>query len=121
MVLVKSFGFEAAHFLPHVAADHKCRRIHGHSFRCEIEVRGEVDPGTGMVLDYAEIKAAYKPLEALLDHRFLNQDVPGLENPTSEIIAVWIWERLKPVLPLLSAVIVHETCTARAEYRGDRL
>jgi 6-pyruvoyl tetrahydropterin synthase/QueD family protein len=115
--LVKSFTFESAHFLPHVPAGHKCGRIHGHSFRCEIEVTGEIDPVTGFVVDFADIKAAFKPMIAELDHRFLNEDVPGLENPTSEVICVWVWNRLKPLLPQLSGVVLYETCTARCEYR----
>jgi 6-pyruvoyltetrahydropterin/6-carboxytetrahydropterin synthase len=115
--LVKSFTFESAHFLPRVPEGHKCGRIHGHSFRCDIEVTGEVDPVTGWVMDFAEIKAAVNPLRKELDHRFLNQDVPGLENPTSEEICRWLWERLKPSLPLLTAVVLQETCTARCEYR----
>lgn len=118
MKLYKSFGFESAHFLPKVPPGHKCGRIHGHSFKCEIEVTGPVDPDTGWVMDFADIKHAFRPIEELLDHRFLNEDVPGLDNPTSELICRWIWDRLKPRLPLLSAVILHETCTARSEYRG---
>lgn len=118
MKLYKSFGFEAAHFLPKVPTGHKCGRIHGHSFRCEIEVTGPVDPETGWVMDFADIKKAFRPIEETLDHRFLNEDVPGLVNPTSEVICRWIWDQLKPVLPLLTAVILHETCTARSEYRG---
>lgn len=116
--LVKSFTFEAAHFLPNLPDGHKCKRIHGHSFRCEVQITGEIDEHTGFVMDYADIKAAFRPLRDQLDHRFLNHDVPGLENPSSEVIARWIWERLKPSLPLLTAVVIHETCTARCEYRG---
>lgn len=117
MKLYKSFGFESAHYLPKVPEGHKCGRIHGHSFRCEVEVTGPVDAETGWVMDFADIKKAFKPIEDALDHRFLNE-VPGLMNPTSEVICKWIWEKLKPNLPLLSAVILHETCTARSEYRG---
>ena len=116
--LVKSFTFESAHFLPKVPPGHKCGRIHGHSFRCDIEVTGEVDAETGWVMDFADIKAAVAPLRKILDHRFLNEDVEGLENPTSEVICRWIWDKLQPVLPLLSAVVLQETCTARCEYRG---
>ena len=117
MEIRKSFQFEAAHLLPHLPAAHKCRRLHGHSFRVEIAVTGECDPQLGWVMDYADMKAAFKPLWEQLDHRYLN-DVPGLENPTSENVAVWIWERLKPALPLLTEVTVAETCTAQAVYRG---
>ena len=117
MKLYKSFGFEAAHFLPKVPVGHKCGRLHGHSFRCEIEVTGPVDSETGCVMDFADIKSAFRPVEETLDHRYLNE-IQGLTNPTSEVICKWIWDQLKPTLPLLSAVILHETCTARSEYRG---
>lgn len=116
--LVKGFGFEAAHWLPTFPEGHKCRRMHGHSFRVEVEVEGEVDAAKGYLVDYGEIKNATEPIEQALDHRCLN-DVTGLENPTSESIARWIWERLKPRLPLLSEVTVHETCNSRCRYRGD--
>lgn len=118
MLLFKSFGFESAHRLPKLPATHKCSRLHGHSFRCEVGVEGPLDPATGWVMDYADIKKAFQPVEAALDHNYLNE-IAGLENPTSEVIAKWIWDRLKPVLPGLSVVILHETCTARCEYRGD--
>jgi 6-pyruvoyltetrahydropterin/6-carboxytetrahydropterin synthase len=83
----------------------------------EIEVAGETDPALGWLIDYAEIKAAYGPVHDQLDHRYLN-DIDGLENPTSEVLAAWIWQRLKPALPLLSKVTVHETCTSRCVYEG---
>jgi 6-pyruvoyltetrahydropterin/6-carboxytetrahydropterin synthase len=115
--LRKTFQFEAAHLLPHLPADHKCRRLHGHSFQAEIVVAGETDPKLGWLMDYADISRVFRPLWEQLDHRYLNE-VSGLENPTSELIAIWIWERLKPELPLLSEVAVAETCTARCVYRG---
>ncbi len=118
MTLVKSFTFESAHFLPKVSLGHKCGRLHGHSFKCEVQVTGPLDPDTGWVMDFAEMKKAFGPIRDQLDHRYLNEDVPGLDNPTSEIICKWIWGKLKPQLPLLSAIILHETCTARSEYRG---
>ncbi len=117
MELFKSFTLEAAHRLPHVPVGHKCSRVHGHSFRIELHVEGPINPHFGWVIDFAEIKQAFKPLYDQLDHHYLN-DVPGLENPTSEILAVWIWDRLKPELPLLSQVVVHETCTSGCRYRG---
>jgi len=117
MELRKTFQFEAAHLLPRLPEAHKCRRLHGHSFKAEIVVSGELDPRLGWVMDYADISAAFKPLWEQLDHRYLNE-VDGLENPTSENIAIWIWVRLKPVLPLLSQVVVAETCTAQCVYRG---
>ena len=115
--LSKTFGFEAAHWLPTFPDGHKCRRMHGHSFRVEIVVAGELDPAKGYLMDYGDIRRAVDPIEKALDHRCLNEIV-GLENPTSEMIAAWIWERLKPVLPLLDEVVVHETCTSRCEFRG---
>lgn len=116
--LRKAFQFEAAHLLPHLPPDHKCRRLHGHSFQVEIAVQGECDTKLGWLMDYADLSRAFKPLWEQLDHYYLN-DVPGLENPTSENIALWIWDRLKPELPLLSEVLVAETCTARCLYRGQ--
>ncbi|RJP36809.1 MAG: 6-carboxytetrahydropterin synthase QueD [Phycisphaerales bacterium] len=115
--LVRTFTFEAAHRLPHVPPGHKCARLHGHSFRVELVCEGEVDEGVGWLLDFADIKRAFEPTLALLDHVYLNE-VEGLENPTSENIAVWIWRRTKPALPQLAQINVAETCNARCEYRG---
>jgi 6-pyruvoyltetrahydropterin/6-carboxytetrahydropterin synthase len=117
--LTRSFRFEAAHALPTFPDGHKCRRLHGHSFVVDVTVEGEAPPDRGYLIDYGELKSACEPLRERLDHYLLN-DIPGLENPTSEVLAVWIWERLRPALPLLSAVTVHETCTSRCEYRGPR-
>ena len=116
--LGKSFSFEAAHSLPTFPEGHKCRRLHGHSFRIEVVVAGEVDPARGYLVDYGEIKAACEPVRARLDHYHLNE-IDGLQNPTAENIAVWIWRRLKPALPLLSEVTVHETCTSACTFKGD--
>lgn len=116
--IIRTIRFEAAHRLPHVPAGHKCARLHGHSFQIELRVGGEVDPHTGWVQDFADLQAAFQPLHAVLDHHYLNE-VPGLENPTSEILARWIWERLVPSLPGLMEVTVHETCTSRCTYRGQ--
>ncbi len=115
--LVKTFGFEAAHLLPTFPEGHKCRRLHGHSFRVDVVVEGEVDPAKGYLVDYGEIKLAAEPLIKRLDHYYLNE-IPGLENPTSENLAKWIYDQLRPSLPLLAAVIVYETCTTTCEYRG---
>ena len=117
MELRKSFQFEAAHRLPHVPPGHKCARLHGHSFVAEIVVRGPLDPHLGWVMDYADIKSAFAPIHQRLDHHFLNE-IPGLENPTSERIAEWIWSQLRPGLPLLTEIVVAETCTARCVFRG---
>lgn len=113
MKIFKVFQIEAAHRLPQVPPAHKCARLHGHSFRIEIHVEGEPDPTLGWVMDFADLKAAFLPLYEQLDHHYLN-DVEGLENPTSERLARWIFERLLPILPGLDAVVVHETCTSGA-------
>lgn len=118
MEIRKTFQIEAAHRLPHVPLGHKCARLHGHSFVVEIAVEGPVDPHFGWVMDFAEVKAAFQPLYAQLDHHYLNE-IPGLENPTSEALAVWIWQRLKPALPLLKEIVIAETCTSRCVYRGQ--
>ena len=118
MEIFKAFTLESAHRLPNVPAGHKCARLHGHSFRVEIHVSGPVDPQLGWVMDFADVKAAFDPLFRQLDHSYLN-DVPGLENPTSENLARWIWQKLEPTLPQLSAVVVHETCTSGARYTGE--
>ena len=115
--LSKSFGFEAAHWLPCFPEGHKCRRMHGHSFRVDVIVEGELDPSVGYLIDFADIKRATEPIERALDHRCLNE-IAGLENPTSEMVAAWIWARLKPALPMLSEIVVHETCTSTCHFRG---
>ena len=117
MDVFREFTFEAAHRLPYVPEGHKCSRLHGHSFRVEVRVRGDIDPATGMVIDFAEIKGAFAPLLDRLDHYFLNE-IEGLDNPTSENLARWIWERLTTALPQLAEVIVRETCTSGVAYRG---
>jgi 6-pyruvoyltetrahydropterin/6-carboxytetrahydropterin synthase len=118
MTIFKTFSIEAAHWLPHVPAGHKCRRMHGHSFRIETHVEGPLDAQAGWVMDFAEIKAAFRPLFEQLDHRCLN-DVEGLENPTSENLARWIWARLRPALPGLRRIVVHETCASGCVYEGE--
>ncbi|HTD64916.1 MAG TPA: 6-carboxytetrahydropterin synthase QueD [Candidatus Limnocylindria bacterium] len=116
--LRKTFQFEAAHKLPNVPAEHKCARLHGHSFRIEVVVAGECDQRLGWLMDYADISEAFKPLLDRLDHYYLNE-IPGLENATSENLAKWIWDRLKPKLPLLTELVVAETCMSCCVYRGQ--
>lgn len=115
--LVKDFRFEAAHYLPNVPEDHKCRRMHGHSFRGEIAVRGPIDPKTGWLLDFADLKREIDKVVTRLDHYLLN-DVEGLDNPTSEAVAIWIWKRLAPTVPQLVRITIEETCTTRCHYFG---
>ncbi len=117
MDISKTFRIEAAHRLPNVPPGHKCARLHGHSFRIEVHVSGEPGAQTGWVMDFADIKTAFAPVFAQIDHHCLN-DVDGLENPTSEQLAIWIWRQLKPALPALSKIVVHETCTSGCVYTG---
>ncbi len=117
MELYKEFSIEAAHYLPNVAENHKCKRLHGHSFKVRIVIEGDVNPDSGWVMDFAELKAAFKPYYQQLDHHCLN-DIEGLENPTSENLAKWIWNKLKTELPLLTRIEIAETCTSGCRYSG---
>jgi 6-pyruvoyltetrahydropterin/6-carboxytetrahydropterin synthase len=117
MDVFRVFQIEAAHRLPNVPEGHKCARMHGHSFRIEIHVTGPVGSESGWVMDFADLRQAFQPLYERLDHHCLN-DIEGLDNPTSENLAHWIWERLAPRLPELSKVVVQETCTAGCIYTG---
>jgi 6-pyruvoyltetrahydropterin/6-carboxytetrahydropterin synthase len=115
--LTKTFHFEAAHDLPTFPDGHKCRRLHGHSFKFDVIVEGEVESAKGYLIDYGDIKNVADPLVKKLDHFYLNE-IEGLSNPTSENLAKWIWDRLKPALPQIVAIVVYETCTSACEYRG---
>ena len=117
--LVHTFRFESAHHLPLLPAEHKCRRLHGHGYGIEVEVRGPIDPELGWFMDFADIRQATDPLRQRLDHQVLN-DIEGLENPTAELLSVWIWQHLEPVLSGLRRVTVLETCTCRCDYLGPR-
>jgi len=114
--ITKTFRFDAAHHLPGVPAGHKCKRLHGHTYLVKLGLEGPLHPRLGWVQDYGEISAAFAPLMAILDHHNLNE-IKGLENSTAEIMAVWIYERLHPALPLLTDVTVCETPTTEALYR----
>jgi 6-pyruvoyltetrahydropterin/6-carboxytetrahydropterin synthase len=118
MKIVQAFTFEAAHYLPQVPETHRCRRLHGHSYRIELTLSGPVDPQTGFVTDFFDVEAAFAPVMGKLDHRLLNE-VPGLENPTAENIAVWIWAAVSSSLPLLAAIAVYETPNSWAVYEGE--
>lgn len=115
--LSKQFHFEAAHLLPTFPAAHKCRRLHGHSFRFDVIVEGDVEASKGFLIDYGDIKLAVGPIVKQLDHYYLNE-IAGLENPTAENLSKWLWDKIKPALPLLTSIVVHETCTSSCEYRG---
>lgn len=119
MEIFRVFTIEAAHRLPNVPLGHKCSRLHGHSFRIELRVSGAVDAHTGWVMDFADVKAAFQPVFDRLDHHYLNE-IAGLENPTSENLARWIWKEMKAALPQLSKVVIHETCTSGCVYGGEK-
>lgn len=119
MELFAEFSFEAAHRLPCVPATHPCARMHGHSYQVRISVAGPVDERTGWVRDFYDIASAFEPLRVQLDHHVLNE-VPGLENPTSEHLARWLWQELSPLLSDLRAIEVRETRNTGCIYRGDR-
>jgi 6-pyruvoyltetrahydropterin/6-carboxytetrahydropterin synthase len=116
--LSKDFQFESAHTLPRLPEGHKCRELHGHSFKAEIVVEGEIDPVVGWVYDHSRISEAVDPVIEIVDHAYLN-DIEGLESPTIETLAVWFWKKLEPTLPGLAEVIIHETPKVRCMYRGD--
>lgn len=116
--LTKDYTFEAAQTLPKVPPGHKCAQMHGHSFKVEISIEGEVDPATGWIYDHAQISRAMDPLLEKLDHAYLN-DISGLENPTIELMAAWFWSHLEPQLPGLAEIVIHETPTARCSFRGN--
>jgi 6-pyruvoyltetrahydropterin/6-carboxytetrahydropterin synthase len=118
MEIFREFTFEAAHRLPNVPAEHKCARLHGHSFHVTVHVSGGLDAKLGWVMDFADMKAAVEPVIDALDHRYLNE-ISGLENPTSEVLAKWIWQRIAPKLQGLTALTVKETCTSGCVYRGE--
>jgi 6-pyruvoyltetrahydropterin/6-carboxytetrahydropterin synthase len=116
--LSRDYRFEAAHRLPNLPEAHKCRRLHGHSFRIQVVIAGPVAPVTGFVMDFADVDQIVDPVIASLDHYYLNE-ISGLENPTSEILAAWLWDKIQPALPRLSAVTVAATGDARVTYRGQ--
>jgi 6-pyruvoyltetrahydropterin/6-carboxytetrahydropterin synthase len=118
MEIFNIYHIEAARRLPNLPESHPCSRVHGHSFRIEIFVSGPVDPHTGWVIDFAELDAIFAPIKAQLDHRYLN-DIAGLDNPTSERLAQWLWQKLKPALPGLSKIVVQETRQSGCVYCGN--
>lgn len=117
MIIFKKFTFDAAHFLSKVPKTHKCSEIHGHTYTLTVFLEGEPDKKIGWVMDFADIKKNVEPVVKMLDHKFLNK-IKGLENPTCELLAVWIWKRIKPSLPLLRKIELNETPTSGVIYEG---
>lgn len=118
MEIFREFAFEAAHRLPRVPEGHKCARLHGHSYKVIVHVESPVDAEAGWVMDFGDLKRSFAPIDAQLDHYYLNE-IEGLDNPTSENLARWIWDRLTLELSGLSAITVRETCTSGCTYRGE--
>ena len=117
MIIFKQFTFDSAHFLPHVPDTHKCREIHGHTYLLKIFIEGGLQPRLGWVMDFTDIKAVVDPLIKIVDHKMLNK-IEGLENPTCELFAVWLWDRIKPGLPSLKRIELNETPTSGVIYEG---
>ncbi len=117
MQIYKDFHFDAAHSLPNVPDNHKCKRVHGHTYRVKIVLQGDVDPHYGWIEDFGSIKKVCKPIIDRLDHYYLNE-IPGLENPTAEVIAMWLWDKIKPHLPALYEIHLMETPSSGCVYRG---
>lgn len=117
MIIYKQFFFDSAHFLPNVPDGHKCKNVHGHTYALTIFVEGDLLAHEGWVIDFGDLKAVIKPLIDRLDHAMLN-DIPGLENPTAELMAVWIWNQVKPRLPQLCKIELKETPTSGVIYEG---
>lgn len=115
--LVREYRFEAAHQLPRVPPGHRCSRLHGHSYRVDVTVSGVMEEESGWVVDFYDMDHAVNPIVEALDHRFLNE-LPGLENPTSERLCLHLWRAIAPKLPGLSAITVWETHDSRCTYRG---
>jgi len=116
MRITKSFTFDSSHWLPHVPEGHKCGRLHGHTYEIILGLESVLDPQMGWVQDYGEISLAFAPMLEALDHRCLNE-IEGLENPTAEVMAIWIFDRLVKNLPLLKDVTVRETQNTSAVHR----
>ena len=118
MELRKTFQFEAAHYLPNLPKEHKCSRLHGHTFNLRISLEDKINKETGWVEDFSEIKKIFTPIYDQLDHSYLN-NIKGLENPTSENIVIWIWKKLKPSLPVLSSLEIKESSSTGCIYKGE--
>jgi 6-pyruvoyltetrahydropterin/6-carboxytetrahydropterin synthase len=117
MLIFKELTFDAAHFLPQLPDGHKCKDLHGHTYRLKIWIEGNINE-IGWVMDFSEMKKTLQTVIDMVDHKVLN-NVEGLLNPTCELTAVWLWKKLKPVMPLLKKIELHETPTSGVIYEGD--
>jgi len=117
MIIYKQFTFDSAHFLPNVPEGHKCREMHGHTYLLTLYAEGPVKNPEGWVMDFGDIKNIMRPIIDILDHHLLN-DIPGLENPTAELLAIWLWNKVKPWMPMLKRIELKETPTSGVSYEG---
>ena len=117
MIIYKQFTFDSAHYLPNVPEGHRCGNMHGHTYKLTVYLEGELDKDKGWLIDFGDLKKKIDPLIRMIDHKLLNE-IPGLENPTSEILAAWLWNRIKPQLPLLKRIELNETPTSGVIYEG---
>ena len=117
MEIYKEFAFDSAHFLPNVPEGHKCKNMHGHTYRLRVCIQGEPDPQLGWLMDFKELKDIVGQTIDQLDHKLIN-DIPGLQNPTAENITIWIWQQIQPKLPMLSKIDLYETPTTGVIYNG---
>lgn len=117
MIIYKQFTFDSAHFLPNVPEQHKCRQLHGHTYHLTIFLEGDVLEEEGWIMDFTDLKKAVQPVINTVDHRFLN-DIPGLENPTTELFSIWLWKKIKPLLPALKRIELKETPGSGVIYEG---
>ncbi len=118
MIIYKQFTFDSAHFLPGVPEGHKCRNLHGHTYSLTVYIEGELEEGTGWVIDYAVLKKNIQPVIDLVDHKLLN-DIPELVNPTSEILSIWFWDKIKPLYAGLKRIELKETASSGVIYEGS--
>jgi 6-pyruvoyltetrahydropterin/6-carboxytetrahydropterin synthase len=117
MILFRQFSFDSAHFLPNVPDGHKCKEIHGHTYRMVMYLEDNLHTDKGWVMDFGEIKELVAPIIDSIDHKLLN-NIEGLENPTCELITVWLWNKIKPLIPILKKIELHETPNSGAIYEG---
>ena len=117
MQIFKTFTFDSAHSLPNVPDGHKCKAVHGHTYQLTIFIEGPLVENLEWVMDFAEVKSVVEPIVKILDHKYMN-DIEGLENPTCERIAIWIWDKIKVGIPQLVRIELNETPTSGVVYEG---
>lgn len=117
MIIYKIFTFDSAHYLPNVPQGHKCGGMHGHTYTLKVFISGSPGANSGWIIDYTDLKSRIKPFLDILDHKVLNE-IPGLENPTSENLAIWLWRMIKPIFPDLMRIELNETPTSGVIYEG---